>query len=226
MFDRIASLAAGSGQLLRVEGQMLLSQARKGLIFGGVAILGGLAVVAALAGLVVAAGIALAQSFGIVWGIAGVSLVVLAFGLAVAAFANRRLAEATRPSSVPTELRLQEEESKRLLAGEQPAGGRERAAMSQPTPRPSEQPSATWQDKVAGFAVENPGVALGGAVAVVALVGPWRTLKLLGRGAMIAGLASSAIKEATEAGRQPRGSQDGSTKSPAAAGAHHSKERA
>ena len=205
---------------------MLLSQARKGLMYGGVAILGGLAIVAALGGLVVAAGIALAQSFGLVWGIAGVSLVVLVFGLAVAVFANRRLAEATKPSSVPMELRVQEEESKRLMAGDDRVGGRENSSHAADSQRPSEQPSATWQDKVAGFAVENPGVALGGAVAVVALVGPWRTLKLLGRGAMIAGLASSAIKEMTEAGREPRGADGDGVGTPAGAGSHFAKERA
>ena len=54
------------------------------------------------------------------------------------------------------------------------------------------------EDKIASAIAKNPGPIIGGAFAVVALVGPMRTVRMLSRGMMLAGVLSSVAKRFDE----------------------------
>ena len=48
-----------------------------------------------------------------------------------------------------------------------------------------------WKEAVAKTIADHPGVAVGAAVCVMALFGPGKSLRLLSRGMMLAGIASN-----------------------------------
>lgn len=182
---------------------MLIAQVRRSVFWGGVALAGGFAAFYAFFGLVVAGAVVLAGEVGWVAALAIASGAVLLLGLLIALFARWRAARSTRTRAMPRETRLRAQHARHLIKGDETVNQHQHRQPHHHEAAPphaamheshNDQHEASIQDKVAVFAMKNPAAAAGGALAVLALFGPTRTIKLLGRGMMLAGIASSIVK--------------------------------
>ena len=188
-------------------------------MIGGVILLGGAGVCLAIIGLLVAAGIALASELGAAWAIGIVSLALLVLATATilgsklwlrhsAATCRRGIeqridqAESELKGNAPTHLQNASAGKHSVVPGDSGGVRPERDGAEGPT---------DVKQRVAECIAENPATTAGGAFALLALVGPMRSLRLLGRGVMLAGLASRVHRElrANETGAVHEDSSDG-----------------
>lgn len=192
MLDQLASITSGGGRLLRAEGEMLLLQARRACAWGALAILGVLGVCLGLLGVLTALTAAFAQEVGWIWATAAASGVIACAGGVVILTAKVRMRRSTDIAAMPDTVRSRAADARREMAGEPTL---EEAEAERQRPEGEDE---SWQDKAVRFAMENPGLAAGGAFAVVAILGPWRTMRMVSRGMMLAGLASNLLGKVGE----------------------------
>lgn len=190
MFDRLRQIGLGAGELVRAEGRLLLARARRSLLLSGLIALSGLAIIAGLAGLLVALGVLLSTVMH--WGLALaiVAAVVLLVGGGALWAASRRVRRDLKREHLPVELQMQAQHAKERIAG-----------TINPPPPPPEQPMPgepeprSVQDRVAAFVASHPAIAAGSAMLTLAAVGPGRTLKLAGRGLLVASLVEKVREQ-------------------------------
>lgn len=198
MLDRLESIVRDGGALFRAEGEILLAMLRRSLLISSVILAAGVLVLIALAGLAVAAAAALAAEIGWVWALVLMSTCLLTAGTATIAMSQRWLHKALQRSAMPT--------GPRRRAAIASGNLREEIGMDTDDQKTSHTNGSStappqnksWQETAAEFVAENPGAVLGGLFAAVSLVGPVRSVRLLSRGMMLAGLASTVLKEVSE----------------------------
>ncbi len=203
MFDRLEDMMTGGGEFVRAECTMLLVQLRRSVFWGVVAVFGGLALLLALVSLLIAGAAMLAQQTGWIAALAIVAGVGLLGGAAMVYWALGKLKSATAREAMPVTQRLRAAEAKSQISGQRS----EEDSMSNeqqrtnPQHRPPEEANSLtdhWQERIAEAVTKNPMAAASGAFALLALLGPGRSVKMLGRGMMLASLAASVIKQTTD----------------------------
>lgn len=195
MLDRLLKLLLGGGGLLRAEAQLAAHTFRRVLV-ATIAIGIALALAAvALIVLAVAGLVMLAQEIGWAPAAAVVSGSILLVSLIVVVIAKMSMPRKTDGS--PEEARSDAERSKREM--------QDAVTPEDQTASASETPGAhgsttgvpgDWKDKAAGFVAEHPIEVASATFAVLALVGPFRALRLASRGAAVAGVVGSLMQHA------------------------------
>ena len=219
MFNRISQIMEGSIELARAEGELAISRARAslmGIVLATLfATLGGIGLLGLLAAMVAA----MAQSLGWIGSLAIVSaivLVVAAIATVVTMYSLRSIADRSRADA---EARRKAVHAKQQLAGDVPAGtddhGRKlhapasgqalnsNGAPSEPARGQAGAEGVSFEEKAAAFIVENPAKVAGGALAVLAVLGPMRTLRYAGRAMLVGSLVQSIAKQAGDSGGRP-----------------------
>ncbi len=185
MFDRINDIISGSGSLVRSEAEILATRLVRSSLGVVVVAAGVLLAVVGLGGLATAATAVIAQELG--WIVAltissAVVAVLAAITIAIAASATR---SANKRSNMPAETQQRAAEAELKLDASKPS------PQSEPKPTAAAAPGDDIKQQLAAFIAGNPGIAMGGAAAIVALLGPSKTLKYASRAIMLAQLASN-----------------------------------
>lgn len=189
MFSRLASIGLGSGRLLRAEGEGLLRRAQLSVVWAGAAFIGGVVLTIGIVAVLVAGTAWVAGQLGWVPAVAITGGAVLVAGLVLLAVSRAALRNAVRRQSVPAQARMDSKIARMQIKGDDPMSESETDHTGGHEAGPETQDD--WQAKAAEFVTKNPGIVIGGAICVVAAIGPFRSLKMLSRGLMLAGLASS-----------------------------------
>ena len=190
LFDRLSEIVSAGGDLFRAESEILVERARGSLL--GAAVVLGLGTVATIGGLgVLVAGTAwLAGTIGWISALAIVSGFVLVIGALGTMIAARRVRDETKRSAASDEARRLSYQARLLLT--------EGTTMDDRTHAESAPPQSTRNDvveRVTEYVTKNPHVVAAGAFAVLSVLGPGRTLRLISRGTMLAGLANSLYQQ-------------------------------
>ena len=209
MFSRLASIGLGSGRLLRAEGEGLLRRAQLSIVWAGAAFIGGVVLTVGVVAMLVAGTAWIAGQLGWVPAVAIVGAAVLIAGLVLLAVSRAALRKAVRRQSVPMQARMDSEIARMQIKGDDPMSDFKSDHTGGHNAGPNQQDD--WQDKAAEFVTKNPGIVVGGAICVIAAIGPFRSLKMLSRGLMIAGLASSLKDKLGEQNGTANGTVNGTT---------------
>ncbi len=193
MIDRFRNIATGAAELLHVEADMLLTAARRSLVWLTVLLAGGFVIGLGILGLLVALTWVIALEIGVLAAIAIVSAGLLALGLAACVAARRTLARASRRATMPQPLLNRRKEAHKLMAGQD----------THPSDAPGRHQQESGQDhdlkdQIGHFIGKNPALAAAGAFTALALFGPARTFRLAGRAMMIGGIVAGAMRGARE----------------------------
>lgn len=191
MFKRIASIATGSGQLFQAEGDVLLSKIQRLGNLGVILLLAAMVFVAGVGVLMAGLMLALAQALGWVASLAITAALMLIASVTVWLFVKNQLREALSNGSVPVEIRRRVHEAKSTIRDDEPA------------PVNHGDDSMSIKDKTVRFVMKHPGLAAGGALIAVGLLGPGRSMKFASRTMLLAGLASSAAGQLREENHDP-----------------------
>lgn len=227
MLLKLGNMLKGGGELLAAEGAAIVHRARH---LGLAGVLGFAAVAAiglGLAGLLVAAGAGIAHQIGWIWAVAILSSIVVIFGGVVFLVARSQMKRAVRHGPVSTEILARKQKAHDMIKGNDPDALDEaphpEVAFGQPPngarPDGHDASQGDWKEAVAKSIADHPGVAVGAAVCVMALFGPGKSLKLLSRGMMLAGIASN-LKDVLgeEQGAAGNSARAASPRSPASTG--------
>lgn len=193
MFSRLAAIGLGSGRLLRAEGEGLLCRAQRTAGWIGVGAIGGITAAIGLAGLIVAGTAWIANMIGWIPSVAIAAALTLVIGAAVFLGARSKIRRSVQSEAIPRDIEAEREIAKMQIKGQDmnvdaPPGT---LPPSSPSDRDGTSQSGDWQDTVAEYVKEHPGLVAGGALCALAAFGPMRSIKLLSRGMMVAGLVSS-----------------------------------
>ncbi len=182
MFQRLASIALGSGQLLRAEGEGLLSRGKRMLDGTWLLIAGSALTIIGASAVLVAGTAALARAIGWVGAVAIAGGLVLVLGVLLTAVARSVFRRAVAGDAMPAEIRRDAAAARQRIAGDDPdPAGTEGSNQRRDDGGPDD-----WREHVAGFVARHPGMVAGGALCAVTLVGPWRSLRYLSRGLLVA----------------------------------------
>ncbi len=195
LFDRLSEIVSAGGDLFRAESEILVQRARASALGAAVVLgLGGVAMIGAL-GVLVAGTAWLSQSIGWIGAVAVISGLMLAVGGVGTLVAARRLKEESERSAASDEARRLSYQARLLLT--------EGSTMNDRTHAESAPPQSTKDDvveRVTEYVTKNPHVVAAGVFAVLSVLGPGRTLRLVSRGSMLAGLANSLYQQSKSQG--------------------------
>lgn len=210
MFDRLRGIAHGAGDLLRAEAEIALTQARRAGTWGAVTLASAAVGLIGLVGLVVAGTAALAMLTGWVAALAITSVTLVLAGVGAVAVSRHKLSQATERQAMPQDLIARAAVAKAQIAGNDtmtntsgPSLTRSAASSGSSNSKPGE--SFEPKDAAAKFIAKNPGLALGGIAAAAALLGPSKTIKLVGRGMLIVSIATKVTDHLSDSQRTPMG---------------------
>lgn len=200
MLRRLAQLALGGGGLVRAEAEIASAGLRRSLMRAAlaffaiyIALIGGLAVIAGGA-------ILLAREAGWPVALAATGALLVVLGVIALMLIRRGLAKAIDPDSKAKEARVKAAQAKQSIRD---AANPASALRDDDTP--GEAPDlGDLAASAAHFISKHPAGVAGAAFAVLSVVGPFRTLRLLGRAAAVASLAVSAFQSASRAADEDR----------------------
>lgn len=199
---------------------MVATTMRRSLLWGAAALASGLVFLAGCGVLFAALMLALAEVIGWPASLSIGGLLLAAVGCASIGLSLRLLHQRTERLAMDARDRSQAALAHAQLKGQPPMASLDRADVGTPPAltspphadlhgprgaRPDAGSAASgntsdesWQDRVAEAAVKHPATIAGVAFATFSLLGPGRTLKLISRGALVAGLASSVVQKLDE----------------------------
>lgn len=192
MLDRLSRVFAGGGGLLRAESQLAALALKRALGAAVAFAIAGVLAAVALLTLGVAGVVILAGEVG--WPIAAAIVGGALLALSIIVLVAGRMAMSKRAPADPERLEREADRCKQEM----------RDAVTPDDPEP-DAPGASpgigggtvpksmneLKDAATTFISKHPVETASAAFAVLALVGPFRTLRLLGRGAALAGLVGS-----------------------------------
>jgi len=202
MFGRLTQILKGSGELVRVESELALSKAKASLARLAVVSVCGFVGLLSVIGLLIAATAGLAAELGWITALALISGSSLILAVSIAFITSYLMHKSAKESRERTRLRREEAAAKSEISGDKGMSESSDQGPRAGEPASTDGTSAeqeSWEQKAATYVVENPGKVASGAFAVLAVLGPFRALRLLSRGMMVAGLVSSASKELEKA---------------------------
>ncbi len=195
MLDRIAKLVTGGGGLLRAEAQLAAHALKRVLVVTAFMALAMVLATVALVVLAVAGVVMLADAIGWAPAAATVSGGILFVSLAAVFVGKLMMPSALNDSSEQAQQEARQHKRQvREAVDSQPDGPPARGAAPSDGPQ-----SGDWKDRAARFVADHPIEVASGAFAVLAVVGPFRALRLASRGAAIAGVVSSLMQHARDA---------------------------
>ncbi len=195
MFEHINNLVATTADTLRAEGERLIEQAHRSMTRGVLFFVSLVTAVVSLGAILVAGVATLSMYTGwiVALAIGGVAGLGASVGACILLWPRSR-EEAERPQSV--------------AAAQSPARLNESSRPTASTPLPEtprsesqgdEDSKQDWKDLVAEFAVRNPALSVAGVSALVALLGPGKSIKFAGRAVMLASMASKVAEHLADA---------------------------
>lgn len=202
MFANLRTIVSAGGDLFRSEGTILLERFRRVVLWSGLFAAAALVLIAAAVALSVAATAALATEIGWIPALTIAGACALGLSIAALAYARRSMTRQLRRSEMPIEPRTTSILAKQEIADALPGGEPDAAADGGDDGEPASGCPADEQDlaaKVTKFVTDHPAEIAGGAVAVLGLIGPVRSFRLLSKGVMLAGIARSISKQMSAA---------------------------
>ncbi|MFG0241502.1 MAG: hypothetical protein ACF8R9_01820 [Phycisphaerales bacterium JB054] len=231
MLSNLRTIVSAGGDLIRSEGTILAERLRRIALWSGLVALATLVLLVAAIAISVAATAALAAEIGWIPALAIAGSCALMLSIATLLYARRAMTRQLRRSEMPLEPRttstIARQEIADALPGTEP--GTEPDAESASNSQTNGTAGPTDGDlaaKVTKFIADHPAEIAGGAVAVLGLIGPVRSFRLLSRGVVLAGIAQSIVKqmgntETAEApGAEQHASQSAAPPRPTHAAAH------
>ncbi len=204
MIDRMSDIVSGVCELARAETEILLVRARTTLIQVAIIVTGLVIATLSVTALLVALTWTLANEFGlpIALTIVGAIGLTIALGVFLTLSAiSKRIADR---ESERRNAEIRAEAASAQIKGEEDM---DTDKPQRPSLNPSDQNQGSknskadspgsLEEKILGAVMENPGLVAGGALTVISVLGPMRTIRLLGRTTMLAGLVSSALSQVT-----------------------------
>jgi len=204
MIDRISEVTTGLVELARAEGELAMARARASLVQLAVIVMGLTLASISIAAVLVAATWAIGSELGWISALAITGSAGVVLALSVLAISSRLPRWIQRSEDKQAALQRANKATLQIEGRSQLDPDQEKEKESvQPTRDTSantsgEEDSESLQGRLIRAALENPAAVAGGAMTVVALLGPSKTLRLIGRTTMIAGLASSALDKLKE----------------------------
>lgn len=198
MLERLHKLLAGAGDLFRAEAEVALLSLRRALLASMLVMLGAVLLAVAVLILGVAGTALLAQRIG--WAGAGAIVSGVVLIVSVALLTIGRTVLAGTPKRSLDEARDAADRSRGELQNAVTPGDTE----GDPSPGADDTEDETegLTEAATRYVLEHPAQVAGATFAVLAIVGPFRTLRLLGRGAAAAsliGTVTSHVKSGTHA---------------------------
>lgn len=211
MIDRISEVTTGLVELARAEGELAIARARASILQLAVVVMGLTLATISIAAVLVAATWAIASELGWISALAIIGSAGVVLALSLIAISSRLPRWMQRNEDKRAALQrankatLQIEGRSPLDPDQQTEEQPVQSESNTETSAASGEQSKSLQSRLLTAVLENPGAVAGGAMTVVALLGPSRTLRLIGRTTMVAGLASSALDKLKESdgGREP-----------------------
>lgn len=208
MIDRMSDIVSGVCELARAETELILVRARTALIQVAVVVTGLVIALVSIGSILVALTWTLADQMGLPAAltiVGAVGLVLAALIILVISVLSPRLA-ANDPESERAEIRAKAASAQIKGKQEMDIENPERPALGDSTPkkdRSENGPDPSLEERVIGAVLENPALVAGGALTVVSILGPKRTIRLLGRTTMLVGLVSSALGQMKDEKQEP-----------------------
>ena len=213
MFANLRTIVSAGGDLFRSEGTILLERFRRVALLSGLFALAALVLVAAALALSVAATAALAAEIGWIPALAIASTLALCFSIAALLYIRRAMTQQLRRSEMPLEPRTASVIAKQEITDALPGTDSDGDSAGRPeSPATPDTDDPDLTARVTRFITDHPAEIAGGAVAVLGLIGPVRSLRLLSKGVMLAGVAQSISRQMHAAAEAADG--QGAGKSP------------
>lgn len=196
MLSNLRTIVSAGGDLIRSEGTILAERLRRIALWSGLVALAALVLLVAAIALSVAATAALASEIGWIPALAIAGSCALILSVVGLAYVRREMTRQLRRSEMPLEPRAASMLAKQEIVDALPGG--EPDAESASNSRTDGTPGGADDDlaaKVTKFITDHPAEIAGGAVAVLGLIGPVRSFRLLSKGVVLAGIAQSIVKQ-------------------------------
>ena len=218
MFNRVTTIATGTADLFRAEGELLIERSRRLLSFGILSAVAGMLAGFSLLALAVAGTAWLSTLIGWIAAVAVAGVVGLSLSGTTAVLIRASASKSLRLEQLPPDPRARAEQARaRITNGD--ARGAQQDSSPANTSTTSEKSggdnSDSFADRVAEYVVNNPGASVAGISAALAVLGPGTTLKYAGRAMMVAKLAQKMVEHATS-GDSDRSSDTTRSSSPPA----------
>lgn len=204
MIDRISEVTTGLVELARAEGELAMARARASILQLAVVVMGLTLATISITAVLVAATWAIASELGWIAALAIIGSAGVVLALSLIAISSRlprwmqrnedKRAALQRANKATLQIEGRSPLDPDQQSEEQPV----QSASNTEASAASGDQSGSLQSRLLTAVLENPGAVAGGAMTVVALLGPSRTLRLIGRTTMVAGLASSALDKLKE----------------------------
>lgn len=208
MIDRISEITTGLLELARAEGELALAKARTTILQLAVIAMGLTLATISITAILVAATWAIANELGWIAALAivGSAGTVIALTIvtlsAMLSRSNQRSDAAESAMQRANQATLQIEGKSQI----DPDPERPEQLGADPSDRTQASQSSdahsSLKGKILEAVLEHPAAVAGGALTVVSLLGPSKTIRLIGRTTMLAGLASSALDKLKESDTQ------------------------
>jgi len=196
MLSNLRTIVSAGGDLIRSEGTILAERLRRIALWSGLVALAALVLLVAAIALSVAATAALAAEIGWIPALAIAGSCALMLSIATLLYARRAMTRQLRRSEMPLEPRTTSKIAKQeivdALPGVDPEAESASNSQTNGTPGGADDDLAA---KVTKFITDHPAEIAGGAVAVLGLIGPVRSFRLLSKGVVLAGIAQSIVKQ-------------------------------
>ena len=196
MLSNLRTIVSAGGDLIRSEGSILAERLRRIALWSGLVALAALVLLVAAIALSVAATAALAAEIGWIPALAIAGSCALMLSIATLLYARRAMTRQLRRSEMPLEPRTTSKIAKQeivdALPGVDPEAESASNSQTNGTPGGADDDLAA---KVTKFITDHPAEIAGGAVAVLGLIGPVRSFRLLSKGVVLAGIAQSIVKQ-------------------------------
>lgn len=194
----MSDIVSGVCELARAETELVLVRARTTLIQVAVVVTGLVIAIVSIIAILVALTWTLASHAGLPAAltiVGAVGLVLAALIILTISVLSPRLS-AHDPESERAETRAQAASEQIKGKHDMDIENPERPALEGKAgakDRIGNDPEPSLEERVISAVLENPALVAGGALTVVSILGPKRTIRLLGRTTMLAGLVSSAL---------------------------------
>jgi len=196
MLSNLRTIVSAGGDLIRSEGSILAERLRRIALWSGLVALAALVLLVAAIALSVAATAALAAEIGWISALAIAGSCALVLSIATLLYARGAMTRQLRRSEMPLEPRTTSKIAKQeivdALPGVDPEAESASNSQTDGTPDGADDDLAA---KVTKFITDHPAEIAGGAVAVLGLIGPVRSFRLLSKGVVLAGIAQSIVKQ-------------------------------
>jgi hypothetical protein len=213
MIDRISEITTGVLELARAECELALAKARTTLLQLALIVMGLTLATISISAMLVSATWAIADELGwiaalAIVGSAGAVIALTIITLSAMLVRSTQNSEATESAMQRANKATLQIEGKSQLAAdldrpdELKADHTDNTQSGRTNSDKSPSEHASLKGKLLEAVLEHPAAVAGGALTVVSLLGPSKTLRLIGRTTMLAGLASSALDKLKESDAQ------------------------